>query len=187
MQVKDEAIIQLFFERNERAISAAERKYGRGCRKIAMDVLGNPQDAEETVNEMWLRVWNSIPPAKPENLFAFLSASVRNCALNRAESNSSQRRGGGAAALALEELSFCVAGSESVEGTVDYHMLLAAYERFLDSLSSDVRTIFVERYTNLRTSREIAAEFRITESKVRVTLMRTRKKLRAYLEKEGLL
>ena len=66
-------------------------------------------------------------------------------------------------------------------------MLLAAYERFLDSLSSDVRTIFVERYTNLRTSREIAAEFRITESKVRITLMRTRKKLKAYLEKEGFL
>ena len=183
--MKDEAILQLFAERNERAISAADRKYGRGCRKIAMDVLGNPQDAEETVNEMWLRVWNAIPPAKPENLFAFLSASVRNCALNRIESNNSQRRGGGAVPQALEELSFCVAGSDSVEGTVDYHLLLAAVERFLDSLSADARTIFVERYTNLKPITEIAEEFCISESKVKVSLLRTRKKLKAFLKKEG--
>lgn len=185
--MKDDAIVQLFVERNELAISAADRKYGRGCRKIAMEVLGNPQDAEETVNEMWLRVWNAIPPAKPDNLFAFLSASVRNCALNRVESSRTQRHGGGAKEQALEELSFCIAGSDSVEGTVDYRLLLAAVERFLDSLSSDARTIFVERYTNLRTSAEIAEEFRITESKVRVTLMRTRRKLKAYLKKEGFL
>lgn len=185
--MKDEAIIQLFVERNERAITAADRKYGRGCRKIAMDVLGDPRDAEETVNEMWLRVWNAIPAAKPENLFAFLSAAVRNCALNRVETNRTQRRGSGAKEQALEELSFCIAGSESVEGTVDYHLLLKAVEQFLDTLSSDARTIFVERYTNLRTSAEIAEEFRITESKVRVSLMRTRKKLKAYLKKEGFL
>ena len=185
--MKDEAIVQLFVDRNERAISAADDKYGRGCRKIAMDVLGNPQDAEETVNEMWLRVWNAIPPAKPENLFAFLSATVRNCALNRVTANHSQRRGGGVMPQALEELSFCVAGSDSVEGTVDYHLLLASVEQFLDALSPMERAIFVERYTNLRTSAEIAAEFRITESRVRVTLMRTRKKLKTYLKKEGFL
>ena len=137
--MKDEAIVQLFVERNEHAISAANAKYGRGCRKIAMDVLGNSQDAEETVNEMWLNIWNAIPPAKPENLFAFLSAAVRNCALNRVTANNSQRHGGGAVPLALEELSFCVAGSDSVEGTVDYHLLWSIFwmhslplkERFL--------------------------------------------------------
>lgn len=181
----DQAILQLFQERDERAIQCADQKYGRGCMKIARDILKSPQDAEEAVNDMWIRVWDAIPPAKPENLFAFLSATVRNCALNRVAAKQTQKRGNGQQDAVLDELAYCVPSDESVEDTVDAKLLLAAVERFLDSLSSDARTIFVERYTNLKSVTEIAEEFRITESKVKVTLMRVRKKLRTFLKKEG--
>lgn len=181
----DQAILALFQERDEKAITQADQKYGRGCRKIALNILGNTEDAEETVNDMWLKVWNAIPPAQPENLFAFLSATVRNCALNRIEAGQTQKRGGGEIPQALDELAYCVASGESVEDVLDYHLLQAAIERFLDKLSSDARTIFVERYTNLTPVAEIAGKFRISESKVKVSLMRTRKKLKTYLKKEG--
>lgn len=181
----DQAILELFCQRDEDAISKADQKYGRGCRKIARDILGNAEDAEETVNDMWLRVWNAIPPAKPDNLFAFLSAAVRNCALNRIEAGHTQKRGGGETPCALEELAFCVASSDSVEETLNYHLLQEAIERFLDSLSSDARTVFVERYTNLMPVTAIAEKFCISESKVKVSLMRTRKKLKVFLKKEG--
>lgn len=181
----DQAIMELFCRRDEKAISKADQKYGRGCRKIAISILGNTEDAEETVNDMWLRVWNAIPPAQPDNLFAFLSATVRNCALNRIEAGQTQKRGGGETPCALEELAFCVASGESVEDALDYHLLQAAIEQFLDSLSADARTIFVERYTNLTPVAEIAEKFCISESKVKVSLMRTRKKLRVFLKKEG--
>ena len=181
----DQAIMELFCQRDETAISKADQKYGRGCRKIALSILGNAEDAEETMNDMWLRVWNAIPPAQPENLFAFLSASVRNCALNRIEAGKAQKRGGGETPCALEELAFCVASGESVEEALDYHLLRAAIERFLDGLPADARTIFVERYTNLKPITEIAEEFCISESKVKVSLLRTRKKLKAFLKKEG--
>ena len=183
--MSDQSIIKLFCDRNEQAISQADQKYGRGCRKIALDILGNAEDAEETVNDMWLRVWNAIPSVQPDNLFAFLSATVRNCALNRVQAGKSQKRGGGEMPCALDELAYCVASDDSVEQTLDHHLLQNAIERFLDSLSADARTIFVERYTNLTPVAEIADKFGISESKVKVSLMRTRKKLKTYLKKEG--
>ncbi len=185
--MEDKAILELFRERDERAITQADQKYGKGCRKIVREILSDPQDAEETINEMWLRVWNAIPPAQPENLFAFLSAAARNCALNRAASMQSRKRGGGEQPKALDELSECIGSGESVEAAVDARMLTEAVERFLDALSAEKRMLFVERYTNLRPVAEIAAEFGLSESKVKVTLLRTRKKLKAYLEKEGFL
>lgn len=183
--MKDEAILELFQNRDERAIQYADQKYGRGCMKIARDILSSPQDAEEAVNDMWMRVWDAIPPARPENLFAFLSATVRNCALNRVIAKQTLKRGGGQQDAALDELAYCVPAGGSVEETVDAMLLRASIERFLDGLSSDARTIFVERYTNLKPVSEIAEEFRITESKVKVTLLRVRKKLRTFLKEEG--
>ncbi len=185
MPVKDEAILQMFEERDERAIRWANRKYGKGCMKIARDILRSPEDAEEAVDDMWLRVWEAIPPAHPDNLFAFLSATVRNCALNRVTAGRTQKRGGGEQDAVLDELAYCVADKSSVEDTVDAVMLQNAIEQFLNTLSYDARTVFVERCTNLTPVAEVAEKFGISESKVKITLMRTRKKLKAYLVKEG--
>ncbi len=183
--MKDEAILRLFEERDERAIKMADQKYGKGCMKIARDILNSPLDAEEAVDDMWIRVWEAIPPAKPENLFAFLSATVRNCAKNRVIAAQTQKRGGGERDAVLDELAYCVADSKTVEETVDANLLQAAVERFLDTLSYDARTVFVERCTNLTPVAEVAEKYGISESKVKITLMRTRKKLKAYLKKEG--
>ena len=143
--MKDEAILQMFEERDERAIRWANRKYGNGCMKIARDILRSPEDAEEAVDDMWLRVWEAIPPAHPDNLFAFLSATVRNCALNRVTAGRTQKRGGGEQEAVLDELAYCVADKSSVEDTVDAVMLQNAIEQFLDTLSYDARTVFVEK------------------------------------------
>ncbi len=183
--VRDAEILKLFAERDEQAIKQADKQYGKGCRKIAREILRNEEYAEEAVNDMWLRVWNSVPPAHPENLFAFLSAAVRNCALNRLEAKNAGKRGGGEIPLALEELSYCLPSAESVEEALDQKLLQAAIDRFLGGLSFDARTVFVERYTKLTPVSEIAERFGITESKVKVTLMRVRKKLKTYLKKEG--
>lgn len=183
--MQDAQILQLFTDRDENAIKQADKQYGKGCRKIALEILGNPEDAEEAVNDMWLRVWNHIPPAHPENLFAFLSATVRNCALNRLETKNAGKRGSGEVPAVLDELSYCIPSGESVEEALDSRMLQESINRFLESLSFDARTVFVERYTKLTPIAEIAEKFCISESKVKVTLMRVRKKLKAYLQKEG--
>lgn len=183
--MEDREILRLFAERDERAIAAADAQYGRGCFQIALQLLGSREDAEETVSDMWLQVWNAIPPAQPNNLFAYLSAAVRNCAIDRLKTRNAAKRGCGEVPAALDELAECIPSQENVVDTLDARMLQAAIEQFLDGLSANARTIFVERYTRLTPIAEIAEKFGISESKVKVTLMRVRRQLKYKLHMEG--
>ena len=185
--MEDPKIVALFSCRDERAITEAKTKYEHGCYKIAFEVLRNHHDAEEAVSEMWLRVWNAIPPAQPENLFAFLAATVRNIAVNEVVFQNRQKRGGGEIPLALEELSYCVPSGRSVESELDYKLLRDAIEHFLDAQPRLARMIFAERYTELLSVKEIAQMLRISESRVKVSLLRTRSRLQKYLKKEEFL
>ena len=181
----DTQILDLFAARDERAIEAAKKQYENGCFKIALQILRRREDAEEAVNDMWLKVWDSIPPARPERLFAYLSSAVKNCSLDLLAVRNANKRGGGEYPAALDELSECIASADNPEQQVDAKLLRDAIGRFLDGISADARTIFVERYTRLTPISEIADKFGISTSKVKISLMRTRNKLKTYLKKEG--
>lgn len=185
--MEDREIIALFHARDEQAITEAERKYGNGCFKIALEILRSREDAEETVNEMWLKVWQALADTRPDNLFAFLSASTRNLALDRRAAQHTAKRGSGIPPVPLEDAEHDAVHPETVDSALDSRLLTEAIERFLDSLNADQRTIFVERYTNGLSPAEIAEEFGISGSRVRITLMRVRRRLEAYLTKEGFL
>ncbi len=185
--MEDSSILALFHARDEQAIREAERKYGSGCFKIALDILHNREDAEETVNEMWMKVWQALADTVPDNLFAFLSASTRNLALDRRDRQHTRKRGSGVQPVPLEDVEHSAEARETVDSALDSRLLTEAIERFLDSLNAGQRTIFVERYTNGLTPSEIADEFGISGSRVRNTLLRVRRKLEAYLTKEGFL
>ncbi len=184
--VTDEAIITLLESRDESALRAIEQQYGGPSRNIACQILGSEEDAQEVFQDTLIRVWNAIPPEKPENFFAYLCTVVRRLSYNRRNMQRAEKRGGGQQALALDELHEITADSD-VEDTVAEHLLNDAVNRFLVGCSQDARTVFIQRYGNLRSVAEIADAYKISESKVKVTLLRTRKKLRAYLKKEGLI
>ena len=185
--MEDTGIIRLYEERKEQAISETKSKYAALCSKVAQKILGDPLDAEECVSDVLMQAWNAIPPARPENFPAFLTVLTRNAALTRYRDDRREKRGGGQVPVLLDELSECVAGSDDVEDTVDGRLLRDALSRFLDGLSADARTVFVRRYISMLPVAGIAAEYGLSESKVKVSLMRTRKKLKDYLRKEGLL
>lgn len=185
--MEDSEIIVLFLRRDERAITEAKAKYEYGCYKVAFGVLRNHHDAEEAVNEMWFRVWNAIPPAQPKNLFAFLATTVRNIAVDQVVTENRQKRGNGEIPLALEEMPNCVPSGRSVESELDYTLLRDAIGRFLDIQPRLARMIFVGRYTELLSVKEIAQMLQISESRVKVSLLRTRSRLQKYLKKEGFL
>ncbi len=125
----DKEIIKLYFGRHEEAISETEKKYGRYCHYIARNILGNDEDSEECVNDTYLRAWESIPPACPENLAAYLGKITRNLAIGRYREKYSKKRGGGETAIALDELSECIAdGSGDISDQV---VLENALNRFL--------------------------------------------------------
>ncbi len=180
----DKELLALFAARSERAIAETEQKYGGLCRKLAQRILESYEDAEECVNDALLNAWNTIPPEQPDSLAAYLNVLTRNLALNRLKAQNRFKRSGGQIPAVLDELEECIPAAESVEAEYDRRSFLAALERFLDTLPHDARVIFVRRYWYMNSCREIADAYRMSESKVRVSLMRTRRKLKAFLEKE---
>ncbi len=183
----DRQIIALFNERSEAALSETAKKYGRYCRTVAYSILRNEEDSEECVNDTWLRAWESIPPQCPERLAAFLGKITRNLALNLYKHKNREKRGGGQTLLVLEELAECVPGTDSTEEAVEEALLTAVLNRFLEELPAEKRKVFLRRYWYLSSVKEIAEDFGLSESNVKMTLLRMRSKLKQTLEKEGII
>lgn len=185
---EDRQILALFAQRDEKALKAVSKQYGGACRKIAAGILGSEEDAKEVFNDALLNLWNAIPPAEPDDLFAYLCTVVRRLAYQKREKQRAKKRGGGQTALSLDDLpAQRQAAKTSVEQIVDEAMLFESVNRFLETLSPDARTTFLHHYVNGRTIGEIADAFEASYSKVAVSLMRTRMKLRKFLKEEGLL
>ena len=182
--MEDAEILRLFAARDELAVAKIQQLYGNQCRRLAERILGSREDAEECVSDACFQLWNTIPPERPDNLQAYLTTVTRNLALNRLKHNQRLRRGGGQTAAVLDELEECIPSADSVEQEYDRRAFIEALERFLDTLSADARKIFVQRYWNMHSCKEIAEAYQMTEVKVRVTLTRTRSKLKLFLEKE---
>lgn len=179
----DLQIIELFWQRSEKALTATKKKYGSYCRTIAYRILRSAEDTEECLNDTYLRLWNSIPPRRPQKLSAYLAKITRNLALDRVEKRSAAKRGGGEVPLALEELAECIPGGGD---PVEERELKDALERFLRALPAETRRIFMKRYWHLYSVKAIAKEDGLGESKVKMILLRTRSQLKEFLEKEGI-
>ena len=154
---------------------------------MAANLTGSRQDAEECLNDTLMRLWNKIPPAKPESLGGFFMTVCRRIALDKRKMQNREKRGGGQADLAFEELSACIASPDRPEEQFDKRALSGAISKFLDTLPAESRVMFVLRYWSCLSVQEVAAECGAGESKVKMTLMRIRQKLKAYLEQEGYL
>ncbi|GHU91198.1 hypothetical protein FACS1894202_12210 [Clostridia bacterium] len=181
----DAKIIDLYRARSESAISETARKYGRYCKKIAMNILRNTEDADEAVNDAYLKVWNAIPPQCPTVFRAFLGKITRNLSLNRYKAGNARKRGGDEVTLLLTELEDCIPSVGGVEAAYEANALAEAIDGFLRSESADSRRVFVRRYWYADPITAIASRFQMSESKVKSMLFRTRNKLKIHLEKEG--
>lgn len=184
--MEEQSILTSLYNREESAITQMQQSYGPYCTSIARNILEDHQDIEEILSDTWLRAWNSIPPAKPTHLKLYLARITRNLSFDRFRSQSREKRGGGEAALALHELSECI-GSGSPEEALEAEELRSALNRFLSTLPKRDRSIFLLRYFHLEPAEKIARRFAIRPDHVRTILSRTRKKLRQYFIKEGLL
>lgn len=183
----DSKIIELYWDRSEQAISETSKKYGKYCHYIAFSILHNDEDSEECVSDTYLRAWNSIPPNRPRKLQTFLGKITRNLSLNRWEKLSAEKRGAGQISVVLDELTECLPAEENTADIVKNMVIREILNRFLDELPTNTRKMFVRRYFYMSSVKEIAEEYGLSESKVTVTLFRTRKKLKTTLEKEGIL
>ena len=183
--MEDADIVELYWNRDEEALRQTDVKYGKYCRTVARNILHDKEDTQECVNDAYLQTWNSIPPQRPENLRTYLGRICRNTALNLYEKLHALRRGGNQTAACLDELAEIVGKSSDVQENLDAGYLSDAISRFLRNTDKDVRKIFVRRYWYMSSVKEIARDFGMSESKVKMTLLRTREKLKEYLREEG--
>lgn len=181
----DEKIIELFWARDERAIKETEKKYRSLCVYVASNILALKEDCEECVSDVLLALWNNIPPERPKNLRSYIGTATRNHALNRSKELNAWKRG----------KSFQTVGEEFLEGVADGHDLAEAFEarragevinQFLSTLGDDDRRIFITRFWMGLSIADIAKQLHCGESKVKVSIHRSRKKLANMLEKEGI-
>ena len=185
--MEDEKIIELYFERNESAISETAEKYGNYLYKIAFNILSDNEDSEESVNETYMSAWNTIPPEKPNVFSAFLSKITRYISLNRYRAGKAKKRGGGEIDTAFDEIEECVPDKSNIYDEIETKELAEIISDYLKKLPETERKIFVCRYYYLDSLSDISKQFGFSQSKIASMLHRTRKKILSHLEKEGVL
>ena len=183
--MEDERIVSLFWDRDEQAITESSKKYGSYCRSIAHNILADPADEEECINDTWLHVWNAIPPQKPSVLSVFLGKITRNLSFDVYKKRHREKRGRGEIPLVLDELAECVSGNDDPEGAVIEAELKEQINSFLADLPEESRHMFVLRYWYSDSIKNIAGRFNKSENSITVTLSRIRVKLKKYLAVRG--
>lgn len=181
----DEMIVDLYFERDERAIEETSQKFGAYCTKISMNILGDIADSEECVNDTYLQAWNSIPPNRPEGLAAYLGRITRNLSINRYRAKYADKRAASQFGVSLDELDDCIPDADTLDRNLSSKELGALISSFLREQTASMRKVFVLRYFHGESVTDIAIRMGYSESKVKSILHRMRGKLKLRLESEG--
>ena len=184
--MNDRQIVDLYWERNEKALKETALKYGSLCYSVAFNILGDRSDSEECVNDTYLHAWNSIPPHRPSVLTTFLAKITRRISIDRWRKLHAEKRGSGQIAVVLDELSECIPDKNNVESTAESRLLSQVIGDFVKELPEQEQKVFICRYWYAEPIETIAARFEFSESKVKSMLHRIRHKLRDRLIREGL-
>jgi len=186
MYLNDHEIIDLFFERSEQAITELICKYGAAIRNVAFNILNNPSDIDECQSDTYFQVWTRIPPARPDNLGAYVCRIARNVCLKRYHSNTAEKRNSHYD-VALQELESSIPALSTVESDYDARELSQYLNVFLKTLRTEDRYLFMRRYWYGDGVSEIAKNLDISAHTASVRLFRLRQKLQTYLQKEGMI
>ena len=184
--MNDLQIVEMYWKRNEQAISVTAEKYGTYCYSVAYGILHNEEDSKESVNDTYMSAWNSMPPHKPNVLKTFLGKITRRLSIDKLKRKNAEKRGGEIAEV-LDELSECISQNGDPIAEMEKETLDKTINTFVRELKDTEQRVFLCRYWYAKSVKEIAKLFGFSESKVKVMLMRTRNKLKARLETEGLL
>lgn len=185
--MEDVKIVELYWQRNEVAIDATEKKYGKYLNKIAYNILSDNEDSKECVNDTYFKAWDSMPPNKPDVLSLYLGKITRFVSIDKLRKRTSAKRCPSQYNLSLSELDECISGGNVTEESIDKKLIAEAISKYLLTLSEEARNSFIHRYYYMDSIKDICSYFLMSESKVKSMLFRTRNGLKKYLEKEGYL
>ena len=180
--MEDISIIELYFARDEQAITETDKKYGKFCYGIAKNLVASVQDAEECVNDTYIKTWNSIPPNRPDSLMAWLGRIVRNISLSHIRKRNAQKRGGGD--ILLGELEECIPAKSNIYEELEVKELAASINKWLSKQNEFNRILFVKRYWNGESLAALALESGLAKNTLSQRLKRLRGSLKEHLERE---
>ena len=183
--MQDTEIVELYWSRDEAAITETQNKYERYLTKIAYNVLADFEDSKESVNDTYLAAWNSIPPHRPNILSVYLGKLTRRISIDIFRKRNREKRKASEYAISIEELGECASGAGGPEEALDSQLLADAINKFLRSISEDARNAFIGRYYFLDPLKTVAGYCGMSEAKAKSLLFRTRCGLKEYLKKEG--
>lgn len=183
--MEDSAIIELYWARDEDAITQTDQKYGPLCRRLAFNILSDREDSEECVNDTWHRAWDTMPPQRPDSLRAYLGRIVRNLSISRLRRRTAQKRGGGLEVM-LSELEDCLPSPVQVEQNLEAKELAASISRWLRSLDADDRALFIRRYWYGDGVNILAGEWGLSPNQIAKRMQKLRRALKKRLEQEGI-
>ena len=178
----DRLIVDLYWQRNELAISETERKYGAMLKGVSYSLLSSREDAEECVNDTYLAAWNRMPNDRPAFLGAFLTRIVRNISVSRYRRLTREKRGGEGSIV--EELTECIPDGDTLDAQFDNARLKETLNRFLMMQSEEKRAVFIRRYFWSQDIASVAKQTGLSEGKIKSMLFRMRESLKAILERE---
>lgn len=181
----DDEIIELYNQRDERAIKETQTAYGKYCEKIARNILGDEQEVRECVNDTLLKAWENIPPERPQIFSAYLAAITRNEAILRYRRETAEKRGKSSVPLIIDDFAEMIPNGTNVERTAEHREIIAEIERYLRTLPELNRTIFVLRFFCFEEISEIAIRVGLRKKAVSATLYRIKKQIRKHLIEEG--
>lgn len=184
--MEDEAIIGLYWSRSESAVAETAKKYGGYLFRIAVNILKNKQDSEECVNDTYMKAWSAIPPERPVKLPPYLGRITRNLSINKYEKRKAKKRAGDETAVIFGELEECIPSRDNIEKDYESGLTGEMISGFLRTISEESRIVFVRRYWYADSVALISERLKISQSKVKTTLFRTRVRLREHLEREGI-
>ena len=180
----DSKIIDLYWQRDERAIEETDSKYGAYCRAVSMNILGVREDAEECISDTYVRAWNAMPPERPGRLRAWLVGITRNLSIDRWRRERTHRRGGTVTIL-LSELEECVPSPRGLEEITDARELGRVLNGWLGSLPRQDCADFMRRYWGGESVADIAVSRGVSANALSQKFSRMRRSLRSYLEEKG--
>ena len=183
--MEDNEIIELFWQRSQRAIAETDQKYGGRLQTLSMNILHDRQDAGECVNDTYHATWNTLPPERPNYFFAYLAKLARNFSFGKYDYYHAQKRCVTVVELS-DEIENCIPAPNDLEQKLDSKEIGRIISTFLYEQSSEMRAVFVRRYWYMDPIKDIAEMFQISESKVKSILFRMRNKLREHLEEEDI-
>ena len=181
----DREIIELYTRRDERALRETQTAYGKYCEKIALNVLGDIEEARECANDALLKAWENIPPDDPRIFSAYLAAITRNIAISRYRYENAEKRGKSTVPLVLDDLADIIPSGTSVERTAEHREMIAEINRFLGGLPEINRTVFVLRFYMFEDIPDIAKRTGLRKREISAMLYRTKKQIKKHLEEEG--